>query len=201
MILGEGAEGGEELVPGGGFEDDLPGVAAAGAFVEGGHGRRDGERGVFREKSVGGLDFFQGGLFGFIGDGEFGEVGEGWEVAGAAALQLVGGEAGEVGGDGGFDDGVVGLVGLENDTGGGEVAAPDAADDLGEKFEPTFFGREVGQGQPCVGLDDADGREEREVEAARQGLRTDKQINFAGFDRSVEVREAFGTPIVAIEAG
>lgn len=96
---------------------------------------------------------------------------------------------------------MIGLVGLEDDAGGGEVAAPDAADDLGEEFEGAFFGREVGQGQPGVGLDDANGGEVREVKAARQGLSADEQINFAGFDRSIEVREAFGTPIVSIETG
>ncbi len=152
----------------------MPGIAAATALMESGHGGRNGEVGVADEGGASGLDLREGGFFGFVGDGETGEVGEGWKLAGAAVLEFVVGEARVVGGDGGLDDGVIGLVGLEDDAGGGEVAAPDAADDLGEEFEGAFFGREVGQGQPGVGLDDANGGEVREVKAARKGLSADE---------------------------
>ena len=88
MATFEGLKGGEGLDKGGagaGFEGELPGVAAAGAFVEGGEGRREGESGVLLEGLVERLDVFDGGGFGFEGETEAGEVGIGRE-GGATAL-------------------------------------------------------------------------------------------------------------------
>lgn len=56
----------------------MPSEAATGAFVEGGHGRRYDEVGILTEKVVGLADFGDGGAFGFVGNAELGEIGEGW---------------------------------------------------------------------------------------------------------------------------
>ncbi len=201
MVHGKRFEGADELVARGGLEDDLPGVAAAGAFVESGGGRRKGEVRVLGEDTAGVLDFGEGGFLGFVGDGELGEVGKRGEVAAAALSQSVVGEGEEIAANGGLDGGVVGLVGLEDDAGGVEVAAPDAADDLGEKLEAAFFGREIGQGQPGVGLDDADGGEVGKIKPAREGLGADEEVDVAGFDSLVERGEIFTFFIIPVKTG
>ena len=142
-----GGEGSESLAEGfarGGFDNDLPGIAAISAFMEGGKGRGNLERGVLLEVGGGLLDFGDGGFFGFVGDREFGEVGIGWELAGLAVLEEILGEGRVVGGDGGLDDGVIGLVGLDDDIGDVEMTATDAPDDLSKELKSAFLGSEVG---------------------------------------------------------
>ena len=109
------------------------------------------------------MDVFDGGGFGFEGEAEAGEVGIGRKSGAAALFQEIVGEGGVVGGEGGFDDGVVGLVGLDDDAGGVKVAATDATDDLSEQLKGAFFGGEIGEGEAGVSLDDADGGKFREV--------------------------------------
>ena len=177
-------------------------------FVEAGHGRGDVDLAlevVLSNKVVQrvreGADFLDGGLFSFVSDGEFGEVGEGGEVLVATFLDEVAVEAEVVGVLGEVDDGRVGLVGLDEDGGGVEVAAADATDDLSEEFESFFFGGEVGEGKAGVGLDDADGGEVGEVEAAGDGLGADEDLDVAVFDFVVEGVEGVGFFVVGVEAG
>ncbi len=114
-ITSEGDEASTELFARGRLNDDLPGVAAVGAFVEGGHRGRDGEFGVLVELLVSLLDFGEGGFFGFIGDAEASEVGEGWHLLLAATLEDIIREFGKIGVDGGLNNGMIGLIGLDND--------------------------------------------------------------------------------------
>ena len=122
------AEGGAR----GGFENDLPGEAAAGVFVEGGFGRRELEVRTDTEVGVGLTDFGEGGFFGLIGGGKFGEVGEGWEGLFLALTEEILSEGWVVGGEGGLDARVVGLESLDDHAGAVKMTAPDAADDLGK---------------------------------------------------------------------
>ena len=204
MATFEGLKGGEGLDKGGagaGFDSELPGVAAASVFVEGRERWREDEGGVWLEGLVESLDVFDGGGFGFEGETETGEVGIGREGGATALLEEIVGEGWVVGGEGGLNDGVVGLVGLDNDAGGVKVAATDAADDLGEEFEGAFFGGEIGEGEAGVGLDDADGGELREVEAAGEGLGADEDLVGTGFDVGIERGEGFGFEVVAVKTG
>ncbi len=75
-LLGEGEEGVDEGFSRGGFEDELPGEAASAALMKGGCGRGNFEIFERLKVGIGGLDFGEGGFFGFISDGEAGEVGE-----------------------------------------------------------------------------------------------------------------------------
>ena len=204
MATFDGLERGEGLDKGGagaGFDSELPGVAAASVFVEGRERWREDEGGVWLEGLVESLDVFDGGGFGFEGETETGEVGIGREGGATALLEEIVGEGWVVGGEGGLNDGVVGLVGLDDDAGGVKVAATDAADDLGEEFEGAFFGGEIGEGEAGVGLDDADGGELREVEAAGEGLGADEDLVGTGFDVGIERGEGLGFEIVAVKTG
>ncbi len=179
----------------------MPGETAAGALVEGGHWWGDGEGGVRGEVGVGGADFAESGALGLVGDAEAGEVGEGWHLLLAATFQKVIGEGGIVGADSGLDDGVVGLVRLNEDVGDIEMATTDATDNLGEEFESAFFGGEVGQGEARIGLDDADGGEVGKVEAAGEGLGADEDVNIAVFHGVVEAGEVVGFLVITVETG
>lgn len=190
-----------EGLTGSGLEDDLPGETAASTFVKGGGGRRDGEVGIFGEFGVGLADFGEGGFFGFVGDGEAGEVGEWGHFLTAALFDEIVGKGGEVGLEGGLDDGVFGLESLDDDAGDVEMSAPDAADDLGEEFEGAFFGGEIGEGETGIGLDNADGGEVGKIEAAGESLGADEDLDFAGFDVVIEVGEVGAFFVVAVEAG
>ena len=204
MATFEGLERGEGLDKGGagaGFDGELPGVAAASVFVEGRERWREDESGVWLEGLMKGLDVFDGGGFGFEGEAEAGEVGIGREGGATALLEEIVGEGWIVGGEGGFDDGMIGLVGLDDDAGGVKVAATDAADDLGEKFEGAFFGGEIGEGEAGVGLDNADGGELWEVETAGEGLGADEDLVDTGFDVGIECGEGFGFEVVAVKTG
>lgn len=75
-VFGEGAEGVGEKFAGGRFQDELPSKPTGAALVEGRGGRGNFEIFDGLEFDIGGLDLFQGGFFGFIGDGEAGEVDE-----------------------------------------------------------------------------------------------------------------------------
>lgn len=56
----------QDGVAGFGFKDDLPGVAAGGAFVKGGGRGRDDEMGDLTEFLMVFSEVLDGGLFGFI---------------------------------------------------------------------------------------------------------------------------------------
>ena len=141
--------------------------------MEGGSRRRNGESGVLAESLEGLVDVFQGGFFGLVGDGEAGEVSIGGEFAGVAFFEKIFCEIEEISLYGGLDNGVVRLVGLDNDFGTVEVPTANAADDLGKKFEGAFLGSEIGERKSGVGLDDTDGSKEGEIEPAGEGLGAD----------------------------
>ena len=132
-----------EVFSGFGANDELPSVAFGGVFVEGGNGGGNREGGDFFEGSSGGPNFFDGGLFGFHGDFEFGDKFIGWETGFGAFFEEVGGKIFVVFGGGVGDDGVVGLESLDENFGVFEVATADAADDLGEELVNAFFGGEI----------------------------------------------------------
>lgn len=147
------------------------------------------------------LDVFEDGGFGFVGEGEFGEVGEGREEGGAAVLEEGAVEERVVVGDGGGDDGVGGLEGLDENGGLVEMTAADATDDLGEEVEGALFGGEVGEGEAGVGLDDADSGEFGEVETFGDGLGADENVDFAEFEGVKAGGDGFGFFVVGVEAG
>ncbi len=201
MIFSERLEGLAKSSARGGFNDELPGETTTDAFVKGGHGRGNLEFWVLSEDVVGLLDFGENGFFGFVSNGEACEVSKRWEVAGTALAEFVGGEFREVGGKGGLDDRVVGLVGLDDNAGSVEMTPADAADDLGEEFETTFFGGEIGQGESRVGLNHADGGKMRQVEPAGESLGADEDIDFTGFDGLVKFGETAGFFVITIKSG
>lgn len=113
-----------------GFDGDLPGPAAIGALVEGGHGRRKRKLGVLAEEGVGLADFGKGSFFGFVSNGEAGEMREWREMLAAAFFEEIVGESREISSESGFDDRMIGLKSLEDDVGDVEMSAANAADDL-----------------------------------------------------------------------
>lgn len=175
-------------------------MALGSAFMEGGGGGRKGEFGVLAEGLEDLVDFGEGGFFGFVGNREAGEIGVRGEFLFAAFGEEILSEGGEVGFQSGLDDGVVGLVGLNDNFGVVEMPATDTADDLGKEFKSTFFGSKIGEGESGVSLDDANSGEVGEIEAAGEGLSTDKDVDFAGFDVIIELAEAVFLSIVAVEA-
>ena len=74
------------------------------------------------------------------------------------------------------------MVGLDDNRGGAEVAAADAADDLGEEVEGFFLGGEIWEAEAGIGLDDADRGEVREIQSASDGLGADDDVYGAGAD-------------------
>lgn len=169
--------------------------------MEGGGGGRDFEIFVVLEGGVGGLDFFQGGFFGFVGDGETSEVGERGEVGFLAVFGEIFGKTREIGLQSSLEDGVIGLIGLDNNRGGVEVAATDATDDLGEKLKSALLGGEIRESEAGIGLDDANGGEMGKIETAGEGLGADEDIDGAGFNVVVEGGEIFGFFVVAVKPG
>lgn len=169
--------------------------------MEGGGGGRDFEIFIVLEGGVGGLDFFQGGFFGFISDGEASEVGERREVGFLAVFGEIFGKTRKISFQSSLEDGVIGLIGLDNNRGGVEVAATDATDDLGEKFKSALLGGKVRKGEAGIGLDNADGGEMGEIETTGEGLGADEDIDGAGFNVVVEGGEVFGFFVVAVKPG
>ncbi len=131
-VAGERNEGFAKGFARGGFDDELPGESAAGAFVEGRHRGRDVEFGVLTEKLMSLADFGESGFLGFIGDAEASKIRERRHLLLAAFVQEVFGEGRKIVLNGGLDDGMLGLVRLNEDFGNIEVAATDTAKDLGE---------------------------------------------------------------------
>ena len=64
-----------------------------------------------------------------------------------------------IGRDGRSDSGVVWLVSLDEGIGLFDVAAANAAEDLGKEVKSAFLGRVIWQGKAGIGLDDANGGE------------------------------------------
>jgi len=96
---------------------------------------------------------------------------------------------------------VIWLIGLDDNRGGVEVAAADAADDLSEELERALFGGEIGEGEAGIGLNDADGGEMRQIEPAGEGLGADEDVNIAGFDVIIEGGEVFRFFIIPVKTG
>lgn len=76
-----------------------------------------------------------------------------------AGFDEIVGETGKVFTEGGLNDGMKWLVGLDNNFGLLKMTSADATDDLGKKFVSTLFGSEIGEGETGIGLDDTDGGE------------------------------------------
>ena len=121
------------------------------------------EPGVLAEMGVDFLDFLEGGAFGFVGDGDPSEMEIGREMLLTTLFEEVGGKLVVIGGEAMDNGRVVGLVGLDDGFGGGEMTATDSPDDLGEELKSAFFGGKIGKREAGVGLDDTDGGEVRKV--------------------------------------
>ena len=146
-------------------------------------------------------DFSEGGFFGFVSNREAGEVSIGGKFAGAAFFEEIFCEIGEISLYGGLDDRVVWLISLDNDFGTVEMSPTDAADDLGKKLKSSLLGGEIGERKASVGLDDADGSKEGEIEPAGEGLGADEDVNIAGFDVIIEGGEVFRFFIIPVKTG
>lgn len=200
MIAIEGFESFEQSLARGGFKDDLPGITFGGAFVEGGHGWRNGKPADLRESIGSGSDFLESGFFGFVSNVETCNIGIRREFLSGAFFQEVISEFGVIGFDGGLDDGMIRLEGLNDNFGAIEMTATDATDNLGEKLKSAFFGGKIRERKPTIGLNDADGGKVGEIEAAGEGLSANEDVDFAGFDVGIEVGEIFAFFIVTVKA-
>lgn len=147
------------------------------------------------------LDFGEDGFFGFVGNGEAGEIGERWQIASAAASEFVLGEFWKIGSEGGLNDGMIGLVGLDDDAGSIKVSTADAANDLSKELKTAFFGGEVGQGESGIGLYDANGGKMRQVESASESLGANEDVNLARFNGLIKFGEAAGFLIITVKSG
>ena len=99
------------------------------------------------------------------------------------------------------DKAAVRLESLNENRGGVEMTAADAADNLSKELISSFFGGIIRERKPSVGLNDANSGEIFEVEAFGEGLGADQDINFAGTDLIIERIEGFGLFVIAVETG
>ena len=79
--------------------------------------------------------------------------------------------------DGGSDDGVVWLIGLEEDVSVRYVATADSANDLSEEMKSALLSGIIRKRETGVGLDDGNGGEVGKVQTASDGLGADDEIN------------------------
>lgn len=146
-------------------------------------------------------DFGEGGFFGFVGDGEASEISEGRESLLAAFIEQILGKSGKIGFYGGLDNGVIGLISLDDNAGGIEMPASHTANNLGEEFESTFFGGEIRESKASIGLNNAYGGQMGQIEAASQSLGADQDVNGARFDGLIEVGEIGVFLVIAVKTG
>ncbi len=71
-------------------------------------------------------------------------MGEGWQLLLTAFFDEIIGEFGKIATQSSLNNGVIRLISLDDDIGDIEVAAPDASDDLSEKFKSALFGGKIG---------------------------------------------------------
>ena len=147
-----------------------------------------------------GAGFFDGSLFGFISDDNLGKIGERRELLTTAHFDEVVVKAEVVGSGGEVDNGRSGLISLNKNRRSVKMAATDATDNLGEKFEGFFFGGEIGKGESGISLDDADGSEVGKVETTGDGLGTDEDFNIAVFNVVIESVERIAFFVIGVEA-
>ena len=107
----------------------------------------------------------------------------------------------KIGFEGGLEDRVVGLVGLDDNRVGVEVTTTDATDDLGEELKSALLGGKIREGEAGIGLDNADGGEMGKIEAAGEGLGADEDVDGASFDIVVQGGEVFGFLVVTVKTG
>ncbi len=150
---------------------------------------------------MGGADFGKGSFFGFVGDGKFGNIREGWESALTTDFQEMIGKGGKVGLHGGLDDGGIGLICLDENFGGVEMATADTANYLGKKFKSALFGGEIWQSKAGVGLDNANRSKVRQIKPAGEGLSADEDVDGAGFNIGIEVSKVLTFFVIAIKTG
>ncbi len=109
------------------------------------------------------LDFTKGGFFGLVSGAEASEISERRHVLFAAMGEEIFGELVVISGDGGLNDGMVGLVGLNKDASFIKMTAPNSADNLGEKLKSALFGGKIRQSETTIGLNDANGGKMRQI--------------------------------------
>lgn len=147
------------------------------------------------------VDLGKSGFFGLVSDGKAGERGVGREFLLSALREEVLGESRKIGLQGGADDRVVRLIGLDDDFGMVEVAATDATDDLSNELKSALFGGKVGEGEPGVSLDDADRGEIGKIKAAGEGLGADEEVDFTAANLIIELIKAVFLIIITVKAG
>ena len=103
------------------------------------------------------VDFGDGSALGFIGDGDISQVIIGWKLLLTAELKEVVGKASVIIVDGKLDNGVIGLVGLNDGAGGVQVAPADPTNHLSQQMKGAFLGGEIREREASVGLNYAYG--------------------------------------------
>ena len=99
--------------------------------------------GHFGEVLIDLFDVFEGKRFSFVCNRDFGNVIEGRKVTELAVLEDVLIKMLIIIRNSGGDNGMVWLIGLDEDVGRIEMAASDTSDDLSEEMEGFFFGRKI----------------------------------------------------------
>ena len=107
----------------------------------------------------------------------------------------------KIGFDGGLNDGGIGLISLDENFGGIEMAASNTPDDLGKQLKSAFLGAKIWQGKTGVGLDNTDRGEVGEVKPAGESLGADEDVDDARFNFGIKVSEVLAFFVVAIKAG
>ena len=137
-----------------------------------------------------GTDVFDGDSFGFVGESEFGEVAEWWQMGLTSTFDNMSIEVGV-----GLAlicccckiyNRMVGLVGL-NKYLCIAMAAVGAPDGLCEELIATLLTSVVGEGIERIGLGDGEGGEQGEVEAFGNHLRADNNVKITRTDIGVEL--------------
>ena len=101
-----------------GANDDLPGIATGGVFVESGSGFANRKRSVLDKGAVVFSGVFNRGLLGTIGDVKFGDIVEGWKMAFSPLGNDVAIEGIIVVLESGSDNRMIRLVSLDKNVGG-----------------------------------------------------------------------------------
>jgi len=128
--------------------------------VESGRWGRNGDFVAFLfEEKMKSFNLPKDGLFSFLSNRNFGKERKWREKLGFSFFDKKIVKTEIIRGEGEFNNWVFGLKRLDENRGRVEMAAADATDDLGQKFESAFFGGVIGEGKARVGLDNADGGE------------------------------------------
>lgn len=94
---------------------------------------------------------------------------------------------------------MVWLVGLNKNLGGFLVTAPDAPDNLSQELKSVLFRGEIGEAEAGVGLDNAYGGKQRQIETFSDGLGANKDVEITVFNLVIKSIKSFGLLIISIE--